>query len=266
MRLLSLSPGHTELIYALGAEAQLVGVSGYCDWPEAALALPRVKGWSNADLEQVKACKPDLVLTHSVAQEKVATALKQAGIAVLHQDPRDLTSVAESWVELGLKLGLGPKSEALASDFLGYFAKLRRASQGQKRLRVYVEEWHAPPMVAGNWVPDLLEACGAEPFQRQKGNASEVVTWEEMLEFDPELVIYSICGVSLKFDPAEFLDIEGWNQSSAAKSGRVYSIDDSLFNRPGPRLMQGAELLAQLMRGEVDESQKRNCRVLERPS
>jgi len=258
MRLLSLSPGHTELLYALGAEASLVGVSGFCDFPEAAKALPRVKGWSNADIDQAKALKPDLVLTHSVAQEKVAVAMREAGFEVLHQDPRDLASVAECWVELGQKLGLGPKAEALASDLLNHFAKLRRASQNQKRLRVYVEEWHEPPMVAGNWIPDLLEACGAEPFQRQKGKPSEIVTWEEMLEFDPELVIYSICGLALKFDPAELLKIEGWNQSSAAKAGRVYSIDDSLFNRPGPRLTQGADLLWKLMQGDTKDSKVRN--------
>ncbi len=97
----------------------------------------------------------------------------------------------------------------------------------------------------------MLLAAGAEPFNRKLGEISREITWEELMEFDPEIAVYSICGVGLNFDPGSFLKVEGWNTLSAAKSRRIYSVDDSLFNVPGPRLIEGVKLLRDLIEGSM---------------
>lgn len=246
MRLLSLAPSHTEILFALGAESELVGVTSFCDHPEPALKLPRVPGWSTIKASDVLALKPDLVLTSSVCQESLRKELEQAGVALRHFDPRTLAEVAQSFAEVGVLVGKERAGKALGRLLLDGIEVLRRQNQGRP-WRVYVEEWNNPPMAAGNWVPEMILAAGGEPFNRRLGELSGVVSWEELMEFDPEIVVYSICGLGLAFDPASLLKIEGWRDLHAARSKRVYTVDDSLFNRPGPRLLEGVKILQELI-------------------
>jgi len=102
-------------------------------------------------------------------------------------------------------------------------------------------------MAAGNWVPDLVRLVGGEPFLLPPGSLSRELSWEELMEFDPQVVIYSICGLGLKRAPEEFLRVEGWDKTEAARKRAVFSVDDDLFNRPGPRLLEGGRLLQHLI-------------------
>src|SRR6185369_3173785 len=92
-RIASLAPSHTELAFALGAGDRVIATTSYCNWPEEALKLPKLKGWANLKAEDVSALKPDLVLTSSVCQGELLAALQKAGLPVLHQDPRSLSDV-----------------------------------------------------------------------------------------------------------------------------------------------------------------------------
>lgn len=114
------------------------------------------------------------------------------------------------------------------------------------RPRVYVEDCHEPPMAAGGQVPEMVLAAGGEPFNRRLGQPSEKVSWEEILEFNPEVVVYAIRGLGTRFDPAEFYKTEGFGILEAGKSRRIYSVDDTLFNRPGPPAAEGINLLRKL--------------------
>ena len=248
LRVASLAPSHTELVFALGAQDQLVAVTSYSNWPPEAEALPRLKGWANLKPEDVLALKPDLVLTSSVCQDSLVDALKAAGIRVLHSDPRSLADVAHSFVEIGSALGREKEARALADEFDYSLGKLAATVPSEAlRPRVYVEEWHQPPMASGNWVPDLVRLAGGEPFVLPPGSLSRELSWEELLEFDPQLVIYSVCGLGLQRAPEEFLKVEGWDRTEAARKRAVFSVNDDLFNRPGPRLIEGAKLFQQLI-------------------
>ena len=146
-------------------------------------------------------------------------------VQVAHFDPRSLAEVAQSFISIGELLGADGHS--LARDFLAELESLR-PEPGSKRPRIYVEEWDKPPMAAGNWVPELVQLVGAEPFNRELGKPSAELSWK-MMEFDPEIVVYSICGLATRFDPAEFLKVEGWRDLNAAKARRVGSVDDFAF-------------------------------------
>jgi iron complex transport system substrate-binding protein len=244
VRVVSLAPSNTEIIYALGAEKQLVAVTAFCDFPAAAKQLPRLPGWSTIMAKDVLAHKPDLALTSSICQDELKAELEAAGVRVVHFDPRQLSQVSESFIQVAKLLGVD--GQKLSSEFSQGIQNLIQ-SRPAKRLRIYIEEWDKPPMAAGNWVPELIQAAGGEPFNRELGLPSAVLSWEELMEFDPEIVVYSICGLATRFDPAAFLKVEGWRDLNAAKTARVYSVDDSLFNRPGPRLVEGGRLLRALM-------------------
>ena len=247
-RIASLAPSHTELAFALGAGDRLIAATNYCNYPPEAERLPKLKGWANLKAEEVVALKPDLVLTSSVCQAELLAGLKAAGLNVLHQDPRSLTDVTRSILELGAALDRPEEAQRLADDFEAGLGGLARAVPAEApRPRVYVEEWHQPPMAAGNWVPDLVRLAGGEPFLMAPGSLSREVSWEEVMEFDPQVVIYSICGLGLKRAPEEFLKVEGWDKSEAARKRAVFSIDDDLFNRPGMRLIEGGRLMQRLI-------------------
>ena len=244
MRVVSLAPSNTEIIFALGAEKSLVAVTAFCDFPADAKKLPRLPGWSTIKAQDVLAHKPDLALTSSICQAELKSELEAAGVRVIHFDPRSLSQVSESFIQIAKLLGVdGSKHSA---EFSSDIQKLIQ-SRPAKRPRIYIEEWDKPPMAAGNWVPELIQVAGGEPFNRELGIPSATLSWEELMEFDPEIVVYSICGLATRFDPAAFLMVEGWRDLSAAKAGRVYSVDDSLFNRPGPRLVEGGRLLRSLI-------------------
>jgi iron complex transport system substrate-binding protein len=252
MRVISLAPSNTEILFALGLQKELVAVTSFCNFPAAAKNLPRLPGWSTIKAADVLEFKPDLVLTSTICQEALRREIEAAGLKIHHFDPRTLDAVAHSFIELGELFSKSKEGRSLSRDFHAELDSLK-ASAPERRSRVYVEEWDKPPMAAGNWVPEMLLAAGAEPFNRSLGELSQAISWEELMEFDPEVVIYSICGVGLHFDPSQLYSIEGWNTLNAAKQRRVYSIDDSYLNIPGPRLVEGVRLLRDLIDGRMNE-------------
>lgn len=252
MRIVSLAPSNTEILYALGLQDQIVAVTSFCNYPPAAKSQLRLPGWSTIKSADVLALKPDLVLTSTVCQDSLRRDIEAAGVTLYHADPRTLDSVAHSFIEIGVLFGKQAEGRTLSRNFHAALDHLK-VSAPEWRPRVYVEEWDKPPMAAGNWVPEMLLAAGAEPFSRSLGELSQVVSWEELMEFDPEIVVYSICGVGLHFDPSVFLKTEGWNTLNAARERRICSVDDSLLNIPGPRIIEGVSLLREVILGRASE-------------
>jgi iron complex transport system substrate-binding protein len=246
-RIASLAPSQTDWLLALGAGERLVAATRFCSLPEAS-TVPRLQGWSNLKAADVFALDADLILTSSLCQGGLVEALRTAGAPLLHQDPRRLAEVRSCLLELGGALGLSDEAEVLAQAWDGAWAALSaRIPEGAVRPRVFIEEWHQPPMAAGNWVPDLVRRAGGEPFLLTPGSLSLEVSWEEVMEFDPQVVVVSICGLGLKQAPGQWMKIEGWNRVDAAAAGRVFSVDDSLFNRPSMGLLDGGRLLQGLI-------------------
>lgn len=247
-RIASLAPSATEALLQLGAAQPVIAVTEWCPQDAQLSGAQRLKGWSNLKAAEVLALKPDLVITSSLCQAELMEALKREGLPLLHQDPRSLADIAADLRALGTALGRSGQGDALARRFEDGVAALRAAVPADApRPRVYLQEWHRPPMVAGNWVPELITAAGGTPFLLTPGSISTEISWEELMEFDPQMVVYNICGQGLRFDPHELYSVEGWDRTEAARMRRVFSVDDDLFNRPGLGLLQGAALLQALL-------------------
>ena len=246
-RIVSLAPSHTEILFAIGLERRIVGVTDHCDYPLAARLQAKVGGWLAVEADKVAALRPDLVLTASSLQDKIAGSLRDRGLRVERFNPVLFEEVCDTVLDVGGLTERQADAYRIVKAMRAHIRRLRESrTNGKPKLRVYVEEWSEPPTAAGNWVPDLTVTCGAQPFLKS-GEASRRVELEELKAFDPEVIILSWCGYGERVNPAEVFVREGWQDLKACKEGKVFVMHDSLLNRPGPRLSQGAQRLARLL-------------------
>ncbi len=294
MRILSLLPAATEWVCALGAEAELVGRSHECDDPPSVQALPvvtqpafAVEGDSAAiearvqarlqdglslydvDLEQLRALQPELVLTQAQC-EVCAVSLPQLETALgawtgappqlFSMEPQTLKQVLGTALRLAKVLG---RVEA-AMHWIGEAEQRLMALRGRLGLHkrsdrsawptVACIEWMEPLMIAGHWVPDVVEMAGGRAVLAEKGTRSRTVAWDDLRAADPDVIAVVPCGFTLEQTTRDlhFLtDRAGWVALKAVRKGRVYLFDgNAYFNRPGPRLYRSIDLLAAALRPE----------------
>ena len=244
MRIASLSPAATEILFALGLGDQIVCTDQFSNFPEEVAEIPHVKDHAKVRAEDLEEHEPDVVFTGTVVQEWLTGELQKAGFSVVHQDPRTLVSIYESIRELGIMFSVEQKSEDLIAQMQHGFADIRKkAGKLPKRVRLYVEEWHMPPMASGNWVPEVAQIAGCQQCLLQPGELSRAVEYSAVHTFDPDLMVVSWCGAGSLVDIALVTGREGWGDLRCVREGAIRVIDDSLLNRPGPRLVEGAQRL-----------------------
>ena len=242
MRIVSLAPSNTEILYSLGLEDKIVGVTAFCDYPEEARAKPKIGDWAHSHVENILALKPDLVFTSSIVQEASKEVFKNLPFRHVHLDPRNLEEVFESIRTIG------EATEVLIVTMRNQIDGLVKTVYPSTNVpRVYIEEWHQPPMISGNWVPDMVRLAGGKYGLMNKGEVSRVVTTEEITAYDPEIAILSLCGYGERPKPELIITRPGWEDISAVRNRRVYVVNDTFLNRPGPRLVEGLRRLIRII-------------------
>jgi iron complex transport system substrate-binding protein len=285
MRIVSLLPSATEMVYALGLEKELVGVTHECDWPEAAQlkpivsvsALPAAATPAEVDrlvsasvedgepiyrLDEVamRDLQPDLVLSQdlcavcAVPSGKVNEALEVLGCQarVLSMDPSSLREVLDCVIELGRVTGTESAARELVEGLAARLSRVEQAVAGLQRPRTFALEWSDPPFNGGHWVPEMIESAGGEPLLANRGIDSVRVTWKQIEEASPEVVVFMPCGYGLE---RAALEAEGLlNRIELRSADAIYAVDaNAYFSRPGPRLVEGVEALAATLHpGSVD--------------
>lgn len=260
MRLLSLAPSNTEILYALGLGDQIVGVTGFCDYPADAKRKPKVGGWTTPLPEKIRTLRPDLIFTSYFLPPPLQDWNGPGKI--IHVAAKTLDDVYESILEIGTKVqrythstSSGPLEAAkgIVKKMKQEFAQVKKKNNltikqfNNRPPRVYMEEWLKPPMVSGNWVPELVEIAGGIEQIAEKGKPSREFDFKELQDFDPDLMIFHWCGYGTRFDKKNVLDRSGWIQLRAVKDNRLFAIDDALLNRPGPRLAEGARKIQEIL-------------------
>jgi iron complex transport system substrate-binding protein len=283
MRILSLLPSATEIVYALGLEQDLVGVTHECDWPPAARAkrsvscsaLPptaepaevdRLVSASigggepiyRLDTEAVRELRPDLVLTQdlcavcAVPSGHVNDALELLGCRaeVLSMDPSSLSEVLDCILHVGAATGTEASARTLVDGLRTRLDTVRQRVAGRERPRTFALEWSDPPFNGGHWVPEMIETAGGEPVLASAGTPSVRVTWEQIVAASPETVVFMPCGYDLDMAAAEATALLGRGELAAVES--FFAVDASAyFSRPGPRLVDGVEILASALHPSV---------------
>jgi iron complex transport system substrate-binding protein len=284
MKIASLLPSATEIVYALGLGDDLVGVTDECDYPADAVTKPvisrstlpqgriqtpreiddavRAKVSQNGqlyvlDTDLLRREQPDVILTQdlcrvcAVPAGQVQRALDQLGLPnakVLSLDPNTLEDVLVQIKAVGKLLDRSEKAEALTASLRERIAKVRETAKRVPTVSVFALEWSDPPFSAGHWVPDMIEAVGGTPVLAEKGWPSREVAWHEVRVAGPEVIVFMPCGYYLEEAEDEanaFLDQPEFADTPAARNGNVYAVDaTSYFSRPGPRIVDGLEILA----------------------
>lgn len=245
MRVVSLAPSCTELVFALGCGEQLIARTAFCDFPAVAARIPAVGGWTTANVENVLALRPDRVLTSTFLQDEIVARLRTEGATVCHTDPRTLTDVLDSFEIIAAALGVPDRGRALRARVEAEFSSLP-PTPNILPPRIYAEEWPEPPMASGNWVPGLIQLNNGTSLL-PAGERSRAVSLDEVRAFDPDVIILNYCGMAAVSADQQIRRVTSrpeWDTLRAARDGRIVVLDDSLLNRPGPRLVDGARALA----------------------
>jgi len=281
MRVVSLLPAATEIVAALGATAWLVGVSHECDWPPEVRTLPRVTRSSldvslssaeiddrmaaakregvapvTIDQEMLTRLAPDVILGQSVCDVcAVGESQLAAVIAHIPDPPRVVTLHAHNlegvWNDIarvGEALDLAGEAEELVS---GLRYRLHRITTPHApRPTVLVVEWVDPPYVAGHWVPELVAAAGGVDVAAQPGDRSVTRAWSALRTLAPDVIVVALCGFDVARARREVAAVTDPDARALLAQARVVFLDGNAYtSRPGPRLVEGTELLAKLIGG-----------------
>lgn len=244
MRILSLSPSSTEILFALGAADDIVGVTHVCDYPEAAKYKPQFGSWLHNDVDRLMAVQPDAIVTTTFLPLELETL--RATNQLLHLQPHGLAGVFETIHQLGDLTGRTEAARELVHAMQRSFEQIRAAAP-TRRLSVYCEEWPHPPMIAGNWVPEIVELAGGNPVGGVHVNPSTPVDVDALHAANPDVMLFHWCSME---DPGELDSIrqrKGWDAFRAVHGNALVRIPNSVLNRPGPRLVEGARHVQQAL-------------------
>ncbi len=245
MRIVSLAPSNTEILSALGCMDEVVANTRFCDYPNEAKAKPKIGGWLDINDKLVKRYEPDVVMTSTFVQDKIVERYNDMGIKLVHSDPKTLDDVYESIITVGKAVNKELSSKFVVEKMKKELAEIEELAKNRPKVKVYCEEWHKPPTVSGNWVPRIIEIAGGVSLCPE-GKISCPVSPEEVKEFNPDCIVLSLCGFGDKADISIITERKGWAGIKAVKKRKIFVIDDSLLNRPGPRLVEGARVLAEI--------------------
>jgi iron complex transport system substrate-binding protein len=283
VRIVSLLPSATEILFALGAGDDVVGVTFECDYPAEArqrrivstTSLPEGLTPSEIDAEvrariaagedlyaldegALREIDPDLVVTQDLCAvcavdiSEVDKALEHLGCRaeVVTLDPMSLDEVLDSIGTVGRATGTEARAKDLVSDLRARLDEVADAVAGRPRPRVAVLEWTDPPFSSGHWVPDLVTAAGAESVLGRSGERSREITWSTLAESAPDVIVVAPCGYRL--DGASELAGELVTSGVLPDGVSVWAVDaDAAFVRPGPRVVEGVETLAHIAHPEA---------------
>jgi iron complex transport system substrate-binding protein len=289
VRILSLLPSATEIVYALGLEDDLVGVTHECDWPPRArtkrsVTSSSLPGGSDAaevdrlvsasvvdgepiyriDADAIRDLRPDLVLSQdlcavcAVPSGYVNQALDVLGCRadVVSLDPSSLDEVLDCILQVASATRTEGRAEALVATLRERLENVRHAVAAElpkRRPRTFALEWSDPPFNGGHWIPDMIELAGGEPVLGSFRAPSERVSWEQIEQVAPEVVVFMPCGYDLDAAASEAENL--LERSELARVEALFAVDaTSYFSRPGPRLVDGVEILASALHpGAVPE-------------
>lgn len=227
----------TETLYLLGEGDRIVGISGYTVRPPEARTKPKVSAFINARFEKIDALRPDLVLAFSDLQADISAELIRRGYPVMTFNQRTIAEILQTIRVIGGLVGANTKAEALAARLEAGLDGVRaKAARLPRRPRVFFEEWPDPLISGICWVDELVEIAGGEPLFRETRHGrlakERIVASEEVAARDPEVVVASWCGKSVKKD--RIAGRAGWERVSAVRSGHIYEIRSTFILQPGP--------------------------------
>ena len=279
MRIVTLLPSATEIVCALGLQGALVGRSHECDYPDGVADLPAVSlaridshALASAEIDAAVAgalergeqlyaideatlarLRPDVVITQTLCRvcavegDGVRTALRARGLPaeVIELEPADVEGVLTTMVLLGDRLGAQAAAATVVADARARMEDVRASVERRSRPSVFVAEWTDPPFAAGHWVPEMVEIGGGREILGHPGQPSFRTSWDDVRARAPEVAIVAPCGYDLARSTSEAALV-----AAELPRARIAPVDaNAHFSRPGPRVVDGIELVAAILHG-----------------
>jgi iron complex transport system substrate-binding protein len=290
MRIVSLLPSTTEIVCALGLENELVGITHECDYPATITDRPRLTAsrishetMTSAEIDhavrsqldghgsiydldeaRLRELNPDLILTQelcdvcAVSYKTVSQAARafEAGVKVVSLEPNTIEDIFANIRMVGELAGRAHEADELVESLTARFDQVRKKTSAvSRRPRTLMLEWLEPPFAPGHWVPEQVAIAGGDHAFGKSGKPSVTTTAEEIRAYAPEVIVLIPCGYYkediLRQLPNARLP-EGWNDLPACQNNEVWATDaTSYFSRPGPRVVDGVEILARILHPEI---------------
>jgi iron complex transport system substrate-binding protein len=287
LRIASLLPSATEIAFALGLGDQVVAVSHECDYPPEAATRPVLtksaihqKMHNSLDVDRevekrggdiyeideklLEELKPDLILTQelcavcavSYTKVKEAARVLDADTKIVSLEPNNLEEIIDNIRLVGRIAGKASEAEELASRLSQRIDTVKeKTARVRYRPRIFFMEWLEPPWAGGHWVPQMADYAGGIEGLGNLGRPSQKISWSRVLDYQPEIIVLSPCGYDLEGVKAEshiLASYPDWDKIPAYKNSRIYAVNASAyFSRPGPRVVDGLELLAHIIHPEL---------------
>jgi iron complex transport system substrate-binding protein len=297
MRICSLLPSGTEILYSLGLGDQVVAVTHECDYPPETAEKPKITEdlieqgrMTSIEIDHhvssnigrhgtiyrlkedlLETLKPDLIVTQELC-EVCAVSYKEVQHAarvlegrtrIVSLEPTTLNEMLETILLVGELTGRKDAALEKVQELNARLQRVRQRVRDRQRPRVYAMEWLDPPFSAGHWVPEMVEIAGGHEVLGKRGSKSERITPERILEAQPEIIVLMPCGFSLERTVEEYRRtrfLPGW-------SGQLYAVDgSSYFNRSGPRLIDGVEILSEIFHPSLVDGPERGENRLNEPN
>ncbi|EPG64697.1 cobalamin-binding protein [Leptospira wolffii] len=245
-RIVCLTEETTELLYLLGEEDRIVGISAYTVRPpQAKEEKPKVSAFINGNIKRIKDLNPDLVVGFSDIQAQLAHDLVKEGLNVLITNQRSLTEIFQTILMLGGLVGKSEEVLLLVEKYKNRLEEIRERSKTKRRVRVFFQEWDQPIITGIRWVSELLEIVGAvDTFSHLKDKSlakDRIVSLHEVGESKPDAIIGSWCGKPMDFEWVR--SREEWKQSRALTQDHIFEMDPAIILQPGPALFEEGVLV-----------------------
>lgn len=289
MRILSLLPSATEIVYLLGIEDSLVGISHECDYPPevrtkpviSASPLPAslrsdevheaVKRHSHSshslyriDENLLRQLSPDVILTQelcnvcaiSAGQVREAARILAGSCRIVSLEPHNLRQILDTILVVGEETRRKDKAKAVIHEFERRIRRVQSITcSAPGRPKVFCMEWMDPIMAGGHWVPEMVQLAGGQDNLGQAGERSLAIDWDHVVQCQPDVLVIMPCGYKIRRTLSEvdrLASKPGWFDLPAVRAGQVYIVDSpAYFSCPGPRIVTGLEILAQILHPEL---------------
>ena len=254
-RIVCLTEEPTEILYLLGEQDRIVGISRYTVRPpEAKEDHPIVSAFVDGSVKKICELKPDLVIGFSDIQGDLAAKLIKANLQVLIFNQRSIDEILEVILTIGRIVSAEDKAQKLVNSYKKRLDTFREKSDKiQNKPKVYFEEWDDPTFSGIRWVSELIEIAGGQDIFSNKSHGKlameREIQWSDVIEKDPDVILASWCGKPVDIESIK--KREGWDKISAIKNNRIHEIDSSIILQPGPAsLTEGLKVLESLIRGQ----------------
>ena len=259
-RIVCLSDEASELLYLLGEQDRIVGVSGFSRRPPEVRTKPRVSTFRDANFEAIEKLDPDLIITYSDVQAEITKEAIHRGLPVLNFNQRSVSEIFEFIMLIARLVNRQEKGNELIAVYQSELQQIAEATACfPHRPRVFFEEWHDPIISGIEWVEELVEIAGGEPIfpelRKARKAKDRIVQPEEVIECNPDVIIASWCG--MKVDKDAICSRPGWNGITAIRNGHVYEMPSSHILQPGPAsLTDGIRELHSILEAVTSNAQR----------